>query len=122
MCVVSDIQLFHQRTLAMESVDSKQQLMMLPLDYVRRYPDSYEAEFKELRGGVLQLHIVDPRSPQRAKRYRVVRHHGSAWVSVPRPWLRDRSARDGDEVELLASADPDAMYFRFIRKVPLGVR
>jgi hypothetical protein len=118
---VSDsITLFHQRTLVCEDVESKQQLMHLPLDFVRRYPESYEAEFKDVRGGLLVMRIVDPRSPQKAKRYRVVRHHGGAWVSIPRPWLRDRSARDGDEVELLASNEPDVFYIRLNKKPRLA--
>jgi hypothetical protein len=117
MCVVlDDSPTFKQRTITLEEADTKQQLMPLPLDWVRRYPDSFEAEFKELRGGVLELRIVDPRSATKSKRYRIVRHHGSSWVSVPRPWLRDRAARNGDEVELRAGTDPEVMYLFFWKK------
>jgi hypothetical protein len=117
MSTVETPVLFHQRTLVCADVDHKQQLMHLPMDFVRRYPPSYEAEFKPIPNGLLSLRIVDPRSTAMVKRYRVIRHHGGAWVSVPRPWLRDRSARDGDEIELLAVADEaEIFYIRFNRK------
>jgi hypothetical protein len=66
----------------------------LPLDLA--IPDAYVAEFHQASVHTLALTFVDSETAAQDKRYRVVRHNGSLWTSVPRPWLRYQFARDGD--------------------------
>jgi hypothetical protein len=80
-------------------VDSQQTLLYLPKD-IGGIPREYVAEFTYPKVDALELTLVDPDTPARERRYQVVRHHGGVWTSVPRPWLRDRSARDGDYLRI----------------------
>lgn len=112
-----DITLDVVRALTLESSQTKQQRLRLPPKFVQQYPEHYEAEFDFPRVDTLSLRIVDPQSPARQKRYGIARQKGSYAVSLPRPWLQDVSARDGDTVELCKSDDtPDILYVRFKRK------
>ena len=105
------------RLVSLEDVYTKQQRVRLPPKFMRQFPDHYEAEFNFPRVNLISLQIVDPQTPARAKRYGVARQNGSYAVSIPRPWLHDVSARDGDEIELCRSDEtPDTLYLRFKRK------
>jgi hypothetical protein len=93
-------------TLVLSDIDTKQTLLYLPLDTARAVPSAYQAEFNQQpKLDIIELTFVDPNTPARAKRYKVVRHNGSIWTSVPRPWLRDRSARNGDSL-MVTQASP----------------
>jgi hypothetical protein len=111
------------RDLVLANSNHQQQLMHLPLDYVRTFPESYVAEFVERGGGIMEMSVVDPRKPARARRYTIVRHHSGAWVSVPRLWLRDKGAKDGDSVSLYQPEDQtDRRLYLQLHKQPRPVR
>jgi hypothetical protein len=93
-----------------KDVTALQQKLYLPLPMVREVPPMWLVEFRERPAGLIQLVFVDHKTPAFSKRYRVVRHHGSAWVSVPRTWLQHRNAKDGDTFVLFE--EDGALYLR----------
>lgn len=111
------VKLTHKyRTHTIEGSQTKQQLLLLPLDFVRQYTEDSLVEFKQVEKGVLALRMVDPKTPQRERRYKIVRHHGSAWVSIPRPWLRDRNAKDNDEIEVWSTLDDCNILYLVLKR------
>jgi hypothetical protein len=96
-------------------LDAKQQLLHLPLPASAAIPFTYVSEYKQLSPNSLLLSFVDPNTPARAKRYKVVRHHGGVWTSIPGTWLRDRSAKDGDAV-LVTQPTPDTFLLELERQ------
>lgn len=102
-------------TIDLTSVNDQQILLYLPLALADSLPKAYLAEFKQLSANQLRLSFVDPATPARAKRYKVVRHNSGAWVSVPRPWLRDRSARKSDVLHVTQTT-PETFLIDLIRK------
>lgn len=104
-------------TVVVKDIDTKQQLLMLPMTFVRRHDSGSLVEFTELDVNTLALALVDPRTPLTAKRYKLVVHNGGAQVSVPRSWLRNLSVKDGDSIELCESPDsPNRLFVRYVRE------
>jgi hypothetical protein len=116
LIVTNDLEILRVHTL--EDVETKQQRLRLPPEYVSGYPETHEAEFTFPSVTVIVMRMVDPASPAMAKRYNIARQNGSYAVSIPRIWLHDLSAKDGDKVELCqdASGGSDYLYLRFKRK------
>lgn len=94
-----------------------QQKLYLPLSLVNDYSPIWCIEFHEKPAGLVQVVFVNPREPAFSKRYRVVRHHGSAWVSVPRTWLQHLDAQDGDKVVLFE--DDGKLFLRHQKQEPV---
>lgn len=109
------------RTQCLENVDSLQQKLYLPLAWARKWGDVWNAdpcvvEFKDIVGGSVEVQAVNPKLPPTSKRYKVVEHHGSAWVSVPRSWLQMRNARSGDSLRM-EMGDAGQLILTLDRKV-----
>lgn len=49
----------------------------------------------------LELTLVAPRGSGRTRRYKIVRHHGACWTSLPKPWLRYLSPKAGDMLDVV---------------------
>jgi transcriptional regulator with XRE-family HTH domain len=81
--------------LMLRNVEKQQTILYLPLD-LAAIPDAYVAEFHQASVHTLTLTFVDSETAAQDWRYKIVRHNGSLWTSVPRPWLRYQSARAGD--------------------------
>jgi hypothetical protein len=98
------------RSFVLKNSDKQQQLLHLPWEWVLCYTEDSEADFREVQRGVLKLELLDKTVKARDKRYKVVRHNGAGWTSLPRTWLRDRKAKDGDTVELWFSDNATRLY------------
>lgn len=86
-------------TLQVDSLDT-QPLLYFPADWLANFPANHVGQFRQISTKEMELELVDPKSPARAKRYKIVRHNGGAWVSIPKPWLRDQSAKKGDTIRI----------------------
>lgn len=105
------------KSIAIVAVEGRQTLILIPAAFVKRFPKNYVGEYFELDVDRLLLRLVDPDAAQNTP-YTVVRHHGSAQLSIPRFWLKDRAAVPGDAVEVWEdSAQPDRLLVRFSPKV-----
>lgn len=102
------------QTQVLKDVAVLQQKLYVPLAMATTHR---AVEFRELPLGLLRFDLVDPKTPPFSKRYRLVVHHGGAWVSLPRPWLQDRNAADGDIVTLYQ--DGDHCYVRHQKPEPV---
>ena len=100
-----------------KDVERIQQKLYLPLSKVREVPPIWCVEFREKPAGLMQVLLVDPRTKPFSKRYQIVRHHGSAWVSVPRTWLQHRNAKDGDRFVLFEQ--DGQMFLRHQKQEPV---
>lgn len=102
------------RTVTLDDLNT-QPLLYLPTDFVASFPDHYEAEFRQVAPNVMELRLVDPKTPAKAKRYSVVKHNGATWTSIPKAWLRDRGARSGDQVLLAQSITQDSFSLHLVK-------
>jgi hypothetical protein len=102
------------KSLTIKDVDGRSQLMMIPKAYVDAHPPDWLAEFGELGQHTLRLTLVDPESRERTKRYTITNAHGARHVGIPRLWLQDRSARDGDVLDLID--DDGELFVRLTKK------
>lgn len=75
---------------------AQQPLLYFPAGFLDR--SETHVEFSQPNPRTMTLHIVQAKAKVKTKRYRIVHHHGSSWVSLPKPWLRDQSAKPGDAV------------------------
>lgn len=97
------------------NVEPLQTKLYLPLEWARSLPAKAEIVFKECSFQRLLMTAVNPKTtPALVKRYKVVLHHGSAWVSVPKSWLQDRSVRNGDRLAIIL--DGGKYYVTYERK------
>lgn len=93
--------------------DERQQtFILLPPDFARQYPTAWQAEM-EMERGELKLVVVNNLNRPKAKRYRIVRHHGSYRVSIPRWYLQSKLAKLGDIIEMRET--PTALFFSLIK-------
>jgi hypothetical protein len=79
--------------------DKKQTVVTLLPDFIRPFPADTPVEFRASKD-TLTLTLANPLSPATVKRYKITRHSGSAFVSIPRSWLRDRNAKTGDRIDV----------------------
>jgi hypothetical protein len=124
--------LTREKSLELDDLDRKQPLLVLPPSYVKQFPGPkkvvkktptrtqqkevhpFVAEYAELDTDMLELTLVDPKLPPQNRRYAIVVHHGSTWVSVPRTWLRDLQASKGDFVDVFSDpAQPNKLFLKF---------
>lgn len=107
------------RTVDVVDPDSgKQTSLVFPPEFIRQFADNAMVEFVPSRDR-LTLFVVDAAAPARNKRYKISRHKGSAFVSVPRTWLRDMRARTGDLLDVyIDMATSSRMVVLKLRKVP----
>jgi hypothetical protein len=99
-------------------IETKPILLTLPPAFIKQFPKRYKAEFYELDITTLRLQMVDPKTPPGDRRYAIVRHKGSAWVNVPRRWLRDQQVEPGDSLETSAGDTANELKIRVVRRVP----
>jgi hypothetical protein len=79
-------------------------------------------EYRERSPLLLELSVVAQSTPPGNQRYRVIKHHGAAHVSVPRPWLRDKIAQSDDVVDVFQDpADQTKLVLTLRRFWPNGV-
>ena len=97
--------------------DKQQTVVTIPPDIARVFPSDTLVEFRPSRD-TLTLTLVNPFSPAGGiKRYKITRHSGSSFVSIPRSWLRDRNAKAGDRIDV--HLDPEALnrlILKFIKR------
>lgn len=101
------------KTLVLPDPDRKQTILCIPAGFIKTFPENYVAEYSEESANVLRLRIVDPETPASVRRYNIVRHHQTAQLSVPRPWLRDQGvAGEGQHVLEVRTEDasPDSLF------------
>jgi hydrogenase maturation factor len=91
--------------------DTKQPTVFLPVSVIKGVPKSYMAEWEEVDVTLLRLTFRDPKTMAMNKRYRIVRNNtGACWTSVPRSWLRNIGARQGDELVLIKDPLSEGAY------------
>lgn len=100
-------------------IDSQQTLLVLPIGFLKQFTPEHKATFQELASDMLLLSMVGPDETADNKAYKLVPAHGSFWVSVPRPWLRNVGAEKGDQVFLYASDNPRELLVHFRPKSSL---
>jgi len=84
-----------------------QHLIYLPSDTFKHFPDDrVYAEFYQGSATQLTLRIVGENQPLVAKRYKLVKHNGSVWVSVPRYWVGDMNLAPDDSIDVQHTIDP----------------
>lgn len=91
--------------------DRKQAIIILPAEFVKRFPPEYVANYEPESDTVLRLNLVNP-DFARGRKYSVILHHGAAQVSVPRTWLRDQHVTGEGRTLLVqtSEAQPDALF------------
>lgn len=94
-----------QTEILVGDLDRAQPVLYLPREFLKQAPLDWSIEFVPRSPYQLQCTLVDPKTSSRYKRYRIVRHNSAAWVSIPRPWLRDVSARPGDRIVMTWATD-----------------
>lgn len=82
--------------LVKSDVDVEQERLAVPASFAKSAPGHYQVEVRELPQHTLELKLVNPQNAPNSKRYRLIEHKRSHILSLPRYWLRDRSARPGD--------------------------
>lgn len=106
MKLAKEIPVFHP--------DQRQTLVVVPAEVAKVIGELDLAEFWETGTHTMRLRFVDPKAPTYAKQFKPVRHHGSIQVSVPRPWLHDKSAKPGDVIEVYRDEDdPKTLYLKY---------
>lgn len=75
----------------------QQELLYVPKEWVG---DATEVEYVESGYGTIEIRFCAPRQRPSNKRYRLVEHHGTVQLSLPRRWMRDMGVRPGDAAEL----------------------
>jgi len=75
-----------------------QPLLYFPRNLLANVTADTEVEYVE-HLKTLDLKLVPSKAPgRRSRHYKIVRHHGSAWTSIPKPWLRYLSPKSGDTI------------------------
>ncbi len=95
------------------NVDKKQTLLILPIDYMRRFSTRHAVTFQELDRTTLLVQMVAPHERAYNRPYKLVTCSGSSWVSIPMAWLRNVAARVGDRLDLYSTADPGLLLLKF---------
>jgi hypothetical protein len=85
--------------ITLESLDV-QPLLYFPAGFLDSKPDNVLVEYRQASVKELELKLVDPKSPARSKRYKIVRHNSGNWTSIPKPWLHNVSAKAGDSIDV----------------------
>lgn len=105
----------HKNIKVVDPESGKQTLLVLPPQFVAQAGRGYAAEFWELDELRLLLFLIDPKKAQNPT-YKLVDGHRVTQVSIPRPWLRDRSAKSSDLLEIYEdTAQPDRLLIRLRR-------
>lgn len=109
------------KSLQLGDLDSKQPLLFLPQSFADQFPNDYVAEYRERSSTLLEVTLVNPKSPAGNKRYRVFHHHGASQVSIPKVWLRDKLASAGEHVDIYQDGlDPKKLVLTLRRFYPAG--
>jgi hypothetical protein len=92
----------------------KQQLLYFPPSFLQdAEPEKHFAvEYRERGAAALELVLVNIKKPAMSKRYKIVRHHGSACTSIPEPFLKNLRAKVGDEIEVQWSPTTALLTFK----------
>lgn len=98
------------------NVDQKQTLLILPVDYMKRFTPQHAVTFQELDRESLLITMVGPHERAYNKPYKLVANHGSYHTSVPRTWLRNVGARKGDRLDIFSTIHPDHLIVK-LRKM-----
>lgn len=87
--------------------EAKQPIVILPPSFAKAIanPKRAAVEFTEPAIGTLAAQVVDKKSTAQNRRYSLVFHAGSCWISVPKAWLRDRVPTAGDKIKIMQVSD-----------------
>jgi hypothetical protein len=103
-------------------IDRKRPLLILPKDFVAQFPRDYVAEYRERSATMLEVTLVDKKSPAMSKRYSVNHHHGSSQVALPMTWLRDKFVQVSDTLDVYEDpANKRVLVMTLQRFYPAGV-
>lgn len=69
-------------------------------------------EYEQVEIDQMRLTIVDESTPAFGKRYPVTEHERATYVVVPAPWLRNLSAKPGDEIDVFQES-PTTFLLQF---------
>jgi hypothetical protein len=105
------------KTAECANVDRQQTLLILPLDYVKRFTPQHAVTFQELDRESLLISMVGPHERAFNKPYKLVENNGSFHTSVPRSWLRNTAARKGDRLDIYSTPDPDRLILKLRKMV-----
>ena len=105
------------KTAEVQNVDRQQTLLVLPADYMKRFTPQHSAVFKELDRETLLLSMVGPHERAYDKPYKLVENNGCFHVSVPRRWLRNIGARQGDRLDIHSTTTPDCLVVKFRKTI-----
>lgn len=79
--------------------------------------DMYMGEFREVDLETLDFTFAEEQEIAYAKRYSVVRHHGSVIVSLPRFFLKNNLAQPGDMIDVFYDErQPKKLFLKFRRR------
>lgn len=105
------------KRVTVQDPDSQQTLVVIPAEIAAGVGPRDEAEWWEKGRDILRMTFVGPKDLPQGKRYKLVRHHGSLQISLPRFWLHDHNLKAGDTVEVfLDDAEPRSVYFHYTRQ------
>lgn len=101
------------KTIEIQDVDKQQTLLIFPADYVSRFTLQHVVTFEELAPDAMLVRMVGLHAQAFARPYKLVTCKGAVWCSVPRVWLRNVAAREGDRIDLFSTADPDVLVVKY---------
>jgi hypothetical protein len=92
-----------KKIITLGSLD-KQPLLYFPSEFIEKYASAFwVVDYRNVGVRSLELRVVDPKSTRPSsifKFFKIVRHNGAVWTSVPKNWLRDIGANAGDRLEV----------------------
>lgn len=113
------------KSLQVGDIDKKQPLLILPQAFVAQFAtlvNKPEAEYTQLGPTLTGLTLVDASKQIGNRRFKLIYHHGSYQLSVPRPWLRELSAGPKDWIDIYQHPQNNLMLVLTIRRFhPNGV-
>jgi hypothetical protein len=109
---------FLLKTVQVKNVDRQQTFMILPLQFAKAVGviSGWVAEFQQLDRESMLLTLLGPHDRAYNRTYKVVENNGSWHTSVPRTWLRNCGAREGDRLDVYSTTEPNRLIVK-LRKM-----
>ena len=104
------------KTVPVANMDRKQTLLVLPPTFVRGVGVGHVVSYQELDRESVALTLSGPHDRVYNRSYKVVPNNGSWHTSVPRTWLRNVGAREGDRLDVYSTTDPTCLIVK-LRKM-----
>jgi hypothetical protein len=101
------------KTIDVENVDVRQTLLILPAAFMKLHVAGCVAQFQEIGNNQVLVRLLGPGERLLFKAYKLVTSHEASWTSIPRGWLRNIGARQGDKLDLYETPDPKTLLLRY---------